>query len=161
MKNLYSSLYPSIILENNTASNTQIGRIIIEDPDDPKKSFGLCEHPDMYSSDDNDAKYSRGGEFLENLMSGNPLEFGRRWLGLGDVYEVIEDMKEFYKFNQYNGKPVDFTFKDAIYFTKDKKIKAIEYGDKYMAPAIIMFDYSLDQKSKEELLAGIKKGALL
>lgn len=157
----YSSLYPSIILENNIASNTQIGRVIIEDLEDPKKKFGLCEHPDMYSSDDNDAKYSRGGEFLENLMSGNPLEFGRRWLGLGDVYDVIKDMKEFYKFNQTIGKPIDFTLKDAIYFAKDKMIKAIEYNDKYMAPSMIIFDYALDQKSKEELLDGIKKGALL
>ena len=76
MKTLYSSLYPSIILENNIAPNTQVGRIIIEDPDDPNRKFSLCEHPDMFASDDSDAKYSRGGEFLENLMSGNPLEFG-------------------------------------------------------------------------------------
>lgn len=157
----YSSLYPSIILENNLAPNTQVGRIIIEDPKDPKKSFGLCEHPDMYSSDDNDAKYSRGGEFLENLMCGNPLEFGRRWLGLGDVYQVIEDLREFYKFNKYSGKPIDFTIRDAIYYTKDKSIKAVEFYDKYMAPTMITFENALDTQYKEELIEKIKVGALL
>ena len=158
---MYSSLYPSIILENNLASNTQIGRIIIEDPDNPERKFSLCEHPDMYSSDDNPAKYSRGGEFLENLMSGNPLEFGRRWLGLGDVYQVLDDIREFYKFNKYSGKPIDFTMKDAIYYTKSKNIKAVQFYDKYMTPAFITFENTLDSESKEKLIEKIKEGALL
>lgn len=161
MKILYSSLYPSIILENNLASNTQIGRVIIEDPNNPERKFSLCEHPDMYSSDDNPAKYSRGGEFLENLMSGNPLEFGRRWLGLGDVYQVLDDIREFYKFNKYNGKPIDFTVKDAIYYTKSKSIKAVQFYDKYMTPAFITFENTLDSESKEKLIEKIKEGALL
>lgn len=161
MKTLYSSLYPSIILENNLAANTQIGKIIIEDPDDPNKSFGLCEHPDMFASDDSPAKYSRGGEFLENLMSGNPLEFGRRWLGLGDVYQVLEDLREFYKFNKYNGKPIDFTIRDAVYFTKSNKIKAVEFYDKYMSPTFITFENTLDTQYKEDLISKIKEGALM
>ena len=157
----YSSLYPSIILENNIAPNTQVGRIIIEDPDDPSKKFGLCEHPDMFSSGDDEAKYSRGGEFLENLMCANPLEFGRRWLGLGDIYQVLEDMREFFKFNKYSGAPLDYTIRDAIYFTKPGGIKAVEFHDKYMAPAIIMFENTLDTEYKEDLIGKIKKGALL
>ena len=157
----YSSLYPSIILENNIAPNTQVGRIIIEDPDDPSKKFGLCEHPDMFSSGDDEAKYSRGGEFLENLMCANPLEFGRRWLGLGDIYQVLEDMREFFKFNKYSGAPLDYTIRDAIYFTKPGGIKAVEFHDKYMAPAIIMFENTLDTEYKENLIEKIKEGALL
>ena len=161
MKILFSSLYPSIILENNIASNTQIGRIIIEDPDNPNRKFSLCEHPDMYSSDDDDAKYSRGGEFLENLMCGNPLEFGRRWLGLGDVYQVLEDLREFYKYNQYTGAPIDLTGRDAIYFTKNKTIKAVEFYDKYMTPAVITFDNTLDGQTKQDLIEKVKEGALM
>ena len=157
----FSSLYPSIILENNIASNTQIGRIIIEDPDNPNRKFSLCEHPDMYSSDDDDAKYSRGGEFLENLMCGNPLEFGRRWLGLGDVYQVLEDLREFYKYNQYTGAPIDLTSRDAIYFTKNKTIKAVEFYDKYMTPAVITFDNTLDSQTKQSLIEKVKEGALM
>lgn len=157
----YSALYPSIILENNLAPNTQIGRIIIEDPKHPEKKFGLCEHPDMYSSGDDDAKYSRGGEFLENLMSGNPLEFGRRWLGLGDFYQVLDDLREFYKFNKYDGKPIDFTIRDAIYFSKTKGIQAVEFYDKYMAPAVITFENTLDTQYKEDLISKIREGALL
>ena len=151
MKTLYSSLYPSIILENNLAPNTQIGRVIIEDQ----------EHPDMYSSGDDDAKYSRGGEFLENLMSANPLEFGRRWLGLGDIYQVLDDLREFYKFNKYNGKPIDFTIRDAIYYTKTKGIQAVEFYDKYMAPVFITFENTLDTQYKEDLISKIKEGALM
>ena len=161
MKTLYSSLYPSIILENNIAPNTQVGRIIIEDPDDPNRKFSLCEHPDMFASDDSDAKYSRGGEFLENLMSGNPLEFGRRWLGLGDIYQVLEDIREFFKFNKYSGAPLDHTIRDAIYFVKPGGIKAIEFYDKYMAPAAIMFENTLDTEYKENLIDKIREGALL
>ena len=161
MKTLYSSLYPSIILENNLAPNTQIGRVIIEDQEHPERKFGLCEHPDMYSSGDDDAKYSRGGEFLENLMSANPLEFGRRWLGLGDIYQVLDDLREFYKFNKYNGKPIDFTIRDAIYYTKTKSIQAVEFHDKYMAPAFITFENTLDNQCKEDLISKIKEGALL
>ena len=115
----------------------------------------------MYSSGDDDAKYSRGGEFLENLMSANPLEFGRRWLGLGDIYQVLDDLREFYKFNKYNGKPIDFTIRDAIYYTKTKGIQAVEFHDKYMAPAFITFENTLDNQCKEDLISKIKEGALL
>ena len=155
----YSSLYPSIILENNLAPNTQIGKILIEDPNDPRKSFSLNEHPDMYSSSDEIAKYSRGGEFLENLMSGNPLEFGRRWMGLGDVYDVIDDIKEYYRFNGYIGRPIDHKINESIYFVKGDHIEALEYYTH--RPSGIIFDSVLDLHTKEQLIDEVRKGALL
>lgn len=158
----YSSLYPSIILEFNLAPNTQIGRIIIEYKDDPTKPFGLNEHPDMYSSDDNTAKYSRGGEFLENYMCNSPMEFGRRWMGLGDVYSVIEDLTEFFKFNGVHGVPIGIKFQDAIYFTNGvDKIDAISFEENYMGKSPILFDQTLDPNVKKTLLDKITEGALL
>lgn len=158
---MYSSLYPSIILENNLAPNTQIGRIIIEDKDNPDKAFSLNEHPDMYSSDDETAKYSRGGEFLENMMSGNPLEFGRRWLGLGDVYQVLEDLKEFFEHNRYYGKPVDYDFRDTVYFVRSKDIDVITIDDRYQNGNILEFNNKLSKEESDRLVEEIGKGALL
>lgn len=42
-------------------------------------------------------KYSRGGEFMENMVSDNLLEFCKRWFHLAGFNEIIEDMNEFYK----------------------------------------------------------------
>ena len=45
-------------------------------------------------------KYSRGGEFVENLVTDNELEFCNRWLKLGNFSDVINDIDEFYG-NEY------------------------------------------------------------
>ena len=77
-------MYPSITLENNIAPNTQIGRIVIDDK--------------IYDNENimNDPRYQRGGEFIENLVTDNIIEFCKRWLHFGGVAEVLEDMKEFF-----------------------------------------------------------------
>lgn len=153
----FSALYPSIILEFNMAPNTQLGRLIIEEDIHDK------ENHDMYTSDEEFAKYSRGGEFLENMMSGNILEFCCRWLHLGDFFEVQDDICEYYKYNSYSGKPIDYDeTKDSIFFTKDKQRDAIVFVDKYSNfENVIRFkdELSIDEKSK--LIEEIKKGAIL
>jgi hypothetical protein len=161
----YSSLYPSIILENNIAPNTQIGLVIIEDPNDPTKRFSLCEHHDMYVSDDEPAKYSRGGEFLDNLMTGNPLEFCRRWLGLGTLIDVINDIKEFFKFNSYRKQGLDTKYTDGVYFVKDKMYDGVEFYDDsnnytIYKPAVT-FHNDLDMMTYEELVEKARKECLL
>ena len=156
MKILYSSLYPSIILENNIAPNTQIGRIDI-----PNKIHD-DEHRYMYESDEiSDSRYSRAGEFLDNYMSGNVLEFCRRWMHLGDIYDVIEDCKEYYYKNGYYGKPIDWNDKDAIYFNNGQLENAIEFKEYHNMNQAIIFNDTLDIKYKEELIEEIKKGAIL
>lgn len=121
------------------------------------------EHTAMYSSDDNDAKYSRGGEFLENMMSDNILEFSRRWMSLGDIYDVIGDINEFYSFNDYTGKGLNTTIYDAIYpVSKDAMIPAIEninYNSN-MSNAITFIN-TLDEDTKTKLQEEIRKDALL
>lgn len=84
----YKALYPSIILQFNIAPNTQIGKIVI-----PEKVY-LNEN--AYRQD----KYQRSGEYIENLVSDNVIEFSNRWLGLANTEEFLEDMQEYYK-NEY------------------------------------------------------------
>lgn len=155
-------MYPSIILENNLAPNTQIGKIIIEDSDNPDRVYSLNEHQDMFSSDEEVAKYSRGGEFLDNFMSGNILEFCRRWLGLGDVFDILNDIEEYYSYNKQYGLPL-YGQNNSIYYTKDKMIDAIIIEDNpaySMRPALSFYD-TLDDNTKNELVDKIKLGAIL
>lgn len=143
------------------APNTQIGRIIIEDPDNPTRVYSLNEHQDMFSSDEEVAKYSRGGEFIDNLITGNILEFCRRWLGLGDIFDVLSDIEEYYKYNDQYGLPL-YGQDNSIYFSKEKMTNAIIIEDsKYsMRPALNFYD-TLDDNIKEELKDKIKMGAIL
>lgn len=82
----YKSLYPSIMLEFNIAPNTQIGRIII-----PEKVY---EHENTYRIEEE--KYSRGGEFIENMVTDNTIEFCKRWFHLAGIEEFLSDINEFY-----------------------------------------------------------------
>lgn len=150
----YSSLYPSIILENNIAPNTQFGMIRIN------RKVHKWEHPDMYTSDDTEAKYSRGGEFLENYMSGNVLEFCRRWFHLGDIYDVIGDIAEFFKYNDYTDKGLDWNRNEALYDKSDKLIPALEKTSYNGYPALIPLD-DISNEEKQKLIEKIKGDCLI
>jgi hypothetical protein len=80
----YSALYPSITLENNIASNTQIGKVVINDK--------VYDNENCY----NDEHYTRGGEFIENLVTDNSISFCHRWLHLANFKEMLEDIDEYY-----------------------------------------------------------------
>ena len=142
------------------APNTQYGRIIIEDESDPSRRYSRNEHQDMFSNDDEEAKYSRGGEFLDNLMTSNILEFGWRWMNLGDVFDVESDIREFYNFNSYNGPSIDSDQRDAVYFIKDKLTPAL-IDNTYFGQEGLIFDMALDESISKSLIEEIKKGAIL
>ena len=76
-------MYPSICGEFNIAPNTQIGKVIIK--------HKVYEDENAYSS----PKYLRGGEFIENFVTDNHIEFCKRWLHLAGVIEFLADMKEY------------------------------------------------------------------
>lgn len=82
----YKSLYPSIMIEFNIAPNTQIGRIMID--------HQIYDHENTYKIPTD--QYSRGGEFVDNMVVDNEIEFCKRWFKLGGIKEVIEDIDEFY-----------------------------------------------------------------
>lgn len=71
--------------EFNIAPNTQIGRIVI-----PEKVY---DDENAYSIEE--SKYSRGGEFIENLVTDNMIEYCHRWFKLANIKEFIEDLDEF------------------------------------------------------------------
>ena len=82
----FKSLYPSILGELNIAPNTQIGRIEITEK--------VYNNENAYNIEE--SKYSRGGEFLENMVTDNTIEFSHRWFHLGSIEELIDDIDEYY-----------------------------------------------------------------
>lgn len=80
----FKALYPSIIGENNIAPNTQIGMVIIEDTVHDQEN--RMDSP----------TFNRGGSFIEDLVSRNWLEFGRRWFHLPDYGELVRLVSEYF-----------------------------------------------------------------
>ena len=151
----FKSLYPSEMLENNTAPNTQIGRIdiwntwkvvyypygkkdkrcitcYVKDPgcakdfpfteiDDVKvpkmvtlykdkeckdiigdvpyelEKFDTISYDKYYQNENlfNNDKYSRGGDFIEDMVTDNPIIFMHRWFGFADIKEFLIDWNEY------------------------------------------------------------------
>lgn len=83
----FKALYPSITRENHMSPDTIIGKIFI-----PQKVHDL-ENP-YYNP-----HYDRGGQFLEDLTSGNPLEFNKRWFGLAGFKDMLDDVDEYLAMN--------------------------------------------------------------
>ena len=151
----FSALYPSICLEFNLAPNTQIGRLVI-----PEQIHDQ-EHSTMYTSDEDSANYSRGGEFLDNMMSGNILEFCRRWLGLGDIYDVINDIGEYFNFNKYYGKPMNWNPRSVMYEVRDDSMIDVFIPNNYSEQPVFISDNTLDSGYKKNLLEEVKKNGII
>lgn len=79
-----------MLLEYNIAPNTQIGFIDI-----PNQVY---QNENAYNND----KYVRGGEYIENLVTDNTIEFCHRWLHLANFKEFLEDWKEYLNKNNAN-----------------------------------------------------------
>lgn len=79
------------MLEFNIAPNTQVGRIVI-----PEKVY---QNENVYKTDED--KYSRGGEFVENLVTDNIIEYCKRWFHLAGFTEFLEDLNEFYEYRGF------------------------------------------------------------
>lgn len=72
--------------EFNIAPNTQIGRIQIDNK--------IYDNENAYNMDE--SVYNRGGEFIENLVTDNMIEFCHRWFKLSNITEMIGDINEFF-----------------------------------------------------------------
>lgn len=77
----YKALYPSLLREFNMAPHTQLGMVQFDNP----------PHKDPES-----LRIAPGGTFNENLASYNFIEFAHRWMNLGDVEEVLDDIDEYF-----------------------------------------------------------------
>lgn len=109
--------------EFNIAPNTQIGRIEIDEQ--------VYDNENVYGLD----KYSRSGEFIENMVSDNIIEFCKRWFGLAGIMEFIEDMKEYEQLN-YQYAASYYRFKNLEAGLKENAIHDLAYTEK----AIIELD---------------------
>lgn len=78
----YKALYPSLLREFNMAPHTQIG---------------MVQFPEAPYNDPSFLKIGPGGTFNENLASYNFIEFAHRWMNLGDVEEVLDDIDEYFR----------------------------------------------------------------
>ena len=76
----FKALYPSITGESNIAANTQIGKIEI-----PNKIY---KNENAYNTEG----YTRSGEFIENKVTDNVIEFCHRWFHLGGVMDLITEI---------------------------------------------------------------------
>ena len=143
----YKSLYPSITIENNMAPNTQRGKLYIDEQVHDK------EHWDMYTSDEETAKYSRAGEMLENMMSGNHIEFCHRWLHLGNIKEVLDDMIELYS---------------AISIKPNVGVKILPFKNVHGIEPMLEYDgmikgvtFDTEYSDKDKLLSEVRKKAFI
>lgn len=80
----YKRLYPSLLQESYMAPNTQIGMMYID------------EKIHDFENRSNDDKFRRAGGFVEDLASGNYLEFCNRWLKLPDYKTLLKSVIWYY-----------------------------------------------------------------
>ena len=133
--------------EFNIATNTQIGKIEI-----PHKVY---PHENSYQIQG----YTRSGEFIENMVTDNMIEFFKRWFNLGGIQEVLNDIDEYY--SEYSlGKyrdmvndllcpiiPVEKTFNNIpVTFGNDK--------DNYQVPVYFNNPRDKDTLSYNNILQG-------
>lgn len=147
----YKSLYPSIMGENNMAPNTQIGMIEM-----PEKVY---EHENVYNKDIE--AYSRSGEYLDNLISGNIIEFCKRYFHLAGYKEVIDDMIEYFSMAEnHSTAPIQWFDNDgkslACWESSDagEKYEAISFSDDYKENAI---DFYYSHNGYTDLVNDLKK----
>lgn len=57
----------------------------------------IYEHENAFKYE----KQSRGGEFIENMVTNNVIEFSKRWLGLADFVDILKDIDEYYLKNSF------------------------------------------------------------
>lgn len=113
----YKALYPSLLREFNMAPHTQLGMVKFQEP--PYKD------PDFL-------RIAPGGTFNENLASYNFIEFAHRWMNLGDVEEVLDDIDEYfnlYRTPLYKGNgnlKFDISHRIAAYYENKSNIISVD-----------------------------------
>lgn len=139
----YKSLYPSIMGEFNIAPNTQVGKIEIPDQ--------VYEHENIYHEE----KYSRSGEFIENLVTDNVIEYCKRWFHLAGIKEFIDDIDEFYidrgvgKFSNL----MKAGFKESpLIPASDNIISPVSFTNKAVEKPIVFYNNIPESVDRQKLL---------
>lgn len=134
------------MLEFNIAPNTQIGRIII-----PNKVY---EHENAYHIEEE--KYSRSGEFIENMVTDNVVEYCHRWFHLAGFEEFLQDVDEYFgdslgKFSNLQKvfSPITYTNQSTINpleFNQDGRMSPIIFMDGNPKPSNLTYQSILERK---------------
>lgn len=123
----YRALYPSIADEHNTAPNTMIGKIVI--------SNIVHELENTFLNDG----YDRGGEFLENMNTDNPLELSKRWLHLAGIKDLLDDIDEYMTTIEVQNSNYDGNTRPFVILAKTGEIVPFVIGEEqYQKSPFIM-----------------------
>ena len=136
----YKALYPSTAIQNNMGPNTQIGKVLID------TTVHELENPF------NNQFYDRGGQFLEDLVSGDILEFAHRWFGFASYKELLDDILEYFTIISNSINPI-YTLNglcNGIMYN-DNLIKGIYYQEELIRgvhyyPDQLQFDQYFDKR---------------
>ena len=145
----YKSLYPSIIGELNIASNTQVGKIEI-----PHKVYN---RENTYKEEN----YSRSGEFIENMVVDNTIEFCERWFHLAGIKELIADIDELTektkheKYSSFIIDPNNKSIRDI--FLADKTVHSPIIENQSAHKPIIFYDKKPEDTSYNSLIEASKR----
>ena len=126
----YKSLYPNDDTYFNMAPNTQEGKIIID------HQVHNLENPF------NMEFYDRGGQFIQDFVSYNFIEFCRRWFNFPSFREWLEDLQEYcVKINPY---PIITDPTRAFFTYEADHINAFAYIDEPVQRAFMTYPDKLD-----------------
>lgn len=97
----YKGLYPSSALQDGMSPNTIIAKIEIDhkifEKENPFNSQVEWERSQDEKDDDKSKRiYVRGGNYLDDLISENIIEFCSRWLHYASFLEWMEDMEYYF-----------------------------------------------------------------
>lgn len=117
----FTRLYPSITQEYNMAPNTEIGYIII-----PNKIY-------QAENSTHNNKYTRSGQFIEDMTSECDIEFGHRWFNLASFKEAYADIIEYFNTEEMPFYPLvnDDLLPKQVYSKHPKLRKIITSSKEY------------------------------
>ena len=135
----YKALYPSITMECNIAPNTQVGKIVME--------------TQIYDNENrlNEEKYTREGEFIENLVCDNILEFAHRYFGLATFKEfVLYDLMEYLQIESIKVTYRVPGMEPLVYYCNHKVDPLIEVENNKINPIIELDKPKADYKKLQQ-----------
>lgn len=103
----YKALYPSCALQDNMSPNTIIAKVEIESPvfkeENPFRKLVESDGLSNIKDAENKRIYVRSGNYMDDLISENVIEFCYRWLHYASFMEWLADFKYYSENIEYAG----------------------------------------------------------
>lgn len=101
----YKSLYPSVALQDNMSPNTIIAKVEIDNPifkeENPFRKPVESDGLDNLKEAETKRIYVRGGNYMDDLISENIIEFCYRWFHYASFMEWLEDFNYYFENIEY------------------------------------------------------------